>query len=298
MTTPMIQVHYKKTETRQLGMDIFAPASSEHHTRTAIILLHGGAWRVGSPSMMHGYVSGLISQGFVVFAPEYRLLGEAAWPAQIEDVKSAVKWVRSRACQWNIDPDKIAVQGFSAGGHLALLAGATPEDPAYDTGYISDQENDEARKVSDAVNAVVAFFPPVDFTIDKSREPGQHAAHRLIGKKNATSEMAKSISPVQLVTPDFPPTFLLHGTSDSMVSHEASIRMANALETNGVDMELHLYPRQDHEFAQLPSLKPLILLEVGHFLQRILVDPEAYHRENITLNPFAARRQKKQMQQR
>ncbi len=298
MPYSMTQEYYKNVHDRQLSMDIFVPKITDpsSHTHTAIIMLHGGSWRVGNPSMMHGYVSGLINQGFVVFAPEYRLLGEAAWPAQIDDVKSAVKWIRSRAEQWDIDPDKIAIQGFSAGGHLALLAGATPNDATYQANYISspklDQKNDYTPNISDAVNAIVAFFPPVDFTTEEP-EPGQHSADRLLGK-NATSKMAKSISPAQLVTPDFPPTFLLHGTSDSMVSHEASIQMAKALEANGVDMELHLYPRQDHEFAQLPSIKPLILLEVGHFLRRMLVDPEAYHQESIRLNPFAARGRKKQ----
>ena len=116
---------YGKGGNRDLCLDLYEPASSDA-TRTAVILLHGGGWRGGNKEMMEVFGPELARHGFVALAAEYRLLGEAPWPAQIEDVKASIRWVRANADQLGIDPNKIALQGFSAGGHLSLLAAGTP----------------------------------------------------------------------------------------------------------------------------------------------------------------------------
>ncbi len=272
------ELTYKTIAERELKIDIFKPETAEH-TRTAIIMLHGGGWRLGDRTMMHLFGPFLAGQGFVVFAPEYRLLGEAAWPAQLEDVKAAVSWVRENAGQWHIDPDKIAVEGFSAGGHLALMAAGTGDAPAYQGG------NDAAT--SDAVNAVIAFFPPIELTVAEL-QPGQTPAAALLGD-SATPEQARLASPICQVNADYPPTFLLHGTADQIVPHVNSLRMAAVLEEQGTQVELHLYPRHTHEFVRLPSMLELTHLEIGNFLRRMLVDPQRYEQENLELNKFAQR---------
>ncbi len=270
------EVAYKRIGERELKIDIFSPKVNEH-TQTAVILLHGGGWRHGDKSMMSLFGPELAKHGFVVFAPEYRLLSESLWPSQIEDVKSAIRWVRTNALEWNVDPAKIAVEGFSAGGHLALMAAGTPDAPEY--------KGEDNTNISDAISAVVAFFPPIEFSV-ADPSPGVTKAQVLLGDDPSETQ-ARRISPIHLVSKDFPPTFLLHGTADKMVPHLTSTRMYIELERNGVAVEVHFYPKHTHEFVRLPSMLTVTQMEIALFLKRMVVDPEHYHNENIELNQFA-----------
>ena len=275
MTTQK-DVIYGTGSGRDLKLDIYLPDGQEH-THTAIILLHGGAWRFGDKSMMSIFGPELAGHGFVALAPDYRLLGEAPWPAQIEDVKAAIRWTKANSGPLDIDTDKVVVQGFSAGGHLALMAGAAPGHPEFSA------KGDIAQ--SDAVAAVVAFFPPIDFSVDPP-QPGSMPASILLGE-SATQEAARKASPINYVSKGYPPTFLLHGTADHMVPYITSQRMFDTLNENGVMAELHLYPGHTHEFVRLPSMFAQTQSEIALFLKRTVVDPGKYIRENQELNSFA-----------
>lgn len=261
---------------RALKLDIYRP-DGDDHTRTAVILLHGGSWRLGDKTMMDIFGPELAGHGFVALAAEYRLLGEAPWPAQIKDVKTAIRWTKTNAASLDIDPDKVVVEGFSAGGHLALLAGGTSGHPEF------TDKCDIA--ISDSVAAVVAFFPPIEFTIEQPR-PGFTQASLLLGE-SPTQEAARKASPINYVTAGYPPTFLLHGTADKMVSYLPSQRLFDALHEKGVMVELHLYPDHIHEFVRLPSMVANTQAEIALFLKRAVVDPEKYIKENLELNMFA-----------
>ncbi len=259
-------------------MDIFLPKNVDP-THTAVVLLHGGAWRMGDKSMMEIFGKELANHGFVALAPEYRLLDESPWPAQIEDVKASIRWARTNATSLAIHPDKIAVQGFSAGGHLALMAGGTPDF----SGFIGKEGND--GKISDSVAAVVAFFPPIEFRLNPPSADFNRASD-LLGE-SATIEEAQKASPIFYVSEDYPPTFLLHGTADRMVPCTTSQRMFKALHEKGVSVEMHLYPNHTHEFVRLPSMLCTVQSEIALFLKRVVVDPEKYATENMKLNMFA-----------
>lgn len=261
---------------RDLKLDIYMPDGDEH-LNSAIILLHGGAWRMGDKSMMEIFGPELTGHGFVVLAPEYRLLGEAPWPAQLEDVKKSIRWAKANAASLDIDPGKVVIQGFSAGGHLALMAGGTPDSP--------DFRGEQDNTISDRVAAVVAFFPPIEFTTD-SPPPGCIEASSLLGD-SPTEVDARKASPINYVSEAYPPTFLLHGTADRMISHLTSQRIFNALLEKGVTVEMHLYPNHTHEFVRLPSMLASTQSEIALFLQRTVVDPEKYYQENMELNMFA-----------
>jgi acetyl esterase/lipase len=219
----------------------------------------------------------LARHGFVALAPQYRLLGQAPWPAQIEDVKTSILWTKAHASSLKIDPEKVVLEGFSAGAHLALLAGGT-------SGSMQFKGNGPPG-ISDSVAAVVAFFPAVQFTLD-GPEPGTSRAVKLLGE-SASEEAARQASPLHHVSGRFPPTFLLHGTADDRVSCLTSQRMFDALHEKGVMAELHLYPGHTHEFVRLPSMVGPTQAEVALFLKRAVVDPEEYVRENNELNMFA-----------
>lgn len=279
MTDIQKDIVYAQGGGRDLTLDLYRPAGKINH-HTAVLLLHGGGWRMGDKSMMELFGPELARLGFVAVAPEYRLLGEAPWPAMLEDVKAAIRWTRTHADDLDIHPDRIAVQGFSAGAHLALMAGGTPEMPEFK----GSGGNDAA---SDRVAAVVAFFPPIAFTTG-APTPETSPAEVLLDK-TATEEDAKQASPVSHLTENYPPTFLLHGTADQVVSCATSLRMFDLLTEKGVAVELHLYPRHTHEFVRLASMTAPVMREIALFLKRTVVNPEKYARENRELNMFAGR---------
>jgi acetyl esterase/lipase len=253
---------------RQLTADVYRPAPGSS-VRSAVVLLHGGGWRMGSRLTMAPYAAELARAGFVAIAPEYRLLGEAAWPAQLDDVKAAIRWVRSQADDLDIAPDCVALQGFSAGGHLALLAAGTADGPHSPC----------------AVNALVSFFAPVAFS---AGPPASHEAPAamLLGDK-ASPETARAISPLAHVGPDFPPTFLLQGMNDPLVTPAMTLRLFEALVAAGVKTSLHCFHGHTHEFSALPSMLGAVQAEVALFLRRAMVNPAGDAAENLALNPFA-----------
>ena len=116
---------------RELKADVFVPPGDVKNA-PAVLLVHGGAWREGDRTQLRGYGILLGRRGYVCVASEYRLVGESAWPAQIHDVKAALRWMRANATQLGIDPAKIAIEGNSAGAHLALLAAGTPDRPEFE----------------------------------------------------------------------------------------------------------------------------------------------------------------------
>jgi len=277
MTDIPKEIVYTQGGGRDLKIDLYHPNGKKHH-QTAVLLLHGGGWRMGDKSMMALFGPELARLGFLAVAPEYRLLGESPWPAMLQDVKAAIRWTRTHAKSLGIHPDRIAVQGFSAGAHLALMAGGTPDLPDF-----KDSGGDD--EASDRVAAVVAFFPPIAFTTG-APSPEAIQAETLLGK-SPTEEAARQASPVSYVSGEYPPTFLLHGTADQMVPFTTSRRMFDLLTEKGATVELHLYPRHTHEFVRLPSMMAPVMSEIALFLKRTVVNPEKYVTENKKLNMFA-----------
>ena len=252
---------------RALAADLFRPAAASS-LRTAVILLHGGAWRFGSRADMVPYASALARLGFTALAAEYRLLGEAAYPAQLDDVRSVIAWAQAHAAELGIDPGKIALEGFSAGGHLALLAAATPHEPG-----------------ANPVAAVVSFFAPAHF--DGPSPPGMPPRAAMLLGPDATEAEMRAASPLHQVRAGFPPTFLLGGMADVLVQPAATLALFEALVGVAAPVDLHLFHGHTHEFAALPSMLEPVQAEVALFLKRSVVDPAGYARENLRLNPFA-----------
>src|SRR4051812_10808328 len=245
---------------QELRCDVYRPEGPGPFP--AVVLLHGGAWKMGDRSVMEGFGTRLAAHGFVGVASQYRLLPSSPWPAAIEDAKAAIRWTRASAASLGVDPERIAVLGRSAGGHLALLAAGTPDLP--------DLEGDGGHgDVSSAVAAVVGIFPPTTFSVG-ARTRGATPATALLGD-SPNEEGARLASPLAHVTPSFPPTFLLHGTGDRVVPPSASLVLYEALVASGVPVELHLYAEQPHGFAGRPDFLDLCSAEIAHFLGRALV---------------------------
>jgi len=261
-----------RSDARSLNLDLYHP--DKDALGAAIILIHGGGWMFGDRKEMAEYARELAGFGFTAIAAEYRLLGEAAWPAQIVDIRDVVAWVMTHAADLGVSAEKIALVGFSAGGQLAFLAAGT-NDPFGGADYPADGK----------VAAVVSAFAPPELHLPKSGDPPSPVA-ALLGPA-ATEAMARAASPLTYLSPAFPPTLLLSGTKDAMVPHQAQLALFAALEGAGVSADLRLYHGHTHEFTRLPSMLGPVMADVALFLKRAMVDPAHYALENETLNPFA-----------
>jgi len=219
---------------RDLHCDVFLPPEPGTD-RTAILLVHGGGWSSGDRTQLRGYGILLARLGFVCVACEYRLSGEAIWPAQIHDVKAALRFVRANADRYGIDPDKIAVSGNSAGAHLALmLAGLADGQLEGEGGHPG---------VSTAIAACVAIYPPTELRVAHPKD----MIGLLLGGQ-VTREIEIEASPLTYATADFPPTMLVHGNADEVVPVSASFAMYHALNRAGAAVELHVYDGMPHAF--------------------------------------------------
>lgn len=253
---------------RDLRCDVYTPPGIEAGASApCVILVHGGGWRSGDKTQLRGYGILFGRAGYVCVAPEYRLIGEAPWPAMIHDVKAAIRWARASAGDLGIDPDRIAIEGNSAGAHLALLAGGTGDRP--------DLEGEGGNPgVSTAVAAVAAVYPPTLF-FDPATGHSKGALPLLAIVEEDGAELAQLVSPVHHVTADYPPTLLVHGTNDTTVPVSASIRMYEELVAAGVPADLHLYAEQPHAFDAQPSFGRQVAAEMLLFLDRYVPAPAA-----------------------
>ena len=129
---------------RDLKCDVFLPPD-DRTDRMGILLIHGGGWVQGDKSQLKGYGIQLARYGYVCVCSEYRLSGESPWPAQIHDCKAALRWMRANAVELGLDANRIAVSGNSAGAHLSLMVGATPNEPEFegDGGNAGEQAGDD-----------------------------------------------------------------------------------------------------------------------------------------------------------
>lgn len=257
---------------RDLHCDIYWPPGSSPDQpgegRPCVILVHGGAWRTGDRSQLRGYGIRLGRAGYLSVAIEYRLTPESPWPAQIHDVKAAVRWVRANADRLGIDPERIALEGNSAGAHLALLAAGTATVAEFD----GEGGN---PGVDSTVGAVIAIYPPVLFG-HRERLVGAVPLAALVEDPPAGSDAtatARMASPLTFVSPDFPSTMLVHGTHDELVPAKGSLMFHEALLEAEVPTELHVYAGQPHAFDALPAFGRQVAAEMVLFLGRYLRKP-------------------------
>jgi acetyl esterase/lipase len=184
--------------------------------------------------------------GYFAFSIEYRLDDVAKWPAQIEDCKLAVRYLRANAAQYHVDPNRIGVFGGSAGGHLVACLATMADQTQYDVG--------DYPGVSSAVQAVVDFFGPTDFTRPEAYSPGAiKLTEGLLGMPYAENPEAwKSASPVFFVKAGDPPVLIVQGAADRLVPPAQSIEFDNALAQAGVEHHLILVKNGDHSFKPNP----------------------------------------------
>ena len=226
------------THGRPLRMHILRPTAAASRPRPVLLFVHGGGWTEGTKERGLIALLRFVQRGYVAASMEYRLSAEAKFPAQIEDVKAAVRFLRGNAAQYGIDPKRIAVWGQSAGGHLAALAGTTG------TG-------DERPDAVIDWNGPADFLEPVELARLLAQKAKQNAPtiamERLLGGPvDEHRELARAASPVNHASADDPPFLIMHGTADAEVDISQSRALHQALRAAGVDATLKEYAGEAH----------------------------------------------------
>ncbi len=220
---------------RDLKCDVYTPPGGVVDA-PGVLIIHGGGWSSGDRSQLRGYGLRLARAGYLCVASEYRLTPESPWPAQIHDVKAALRWMRANAAELGLNPDRIAVEGNSAGAHLALLIAGTPG--------VAQFEGDGGNPgVGTQVSVAIGVYAPTDFML-------MGGGSVLVGDQGEA--VARAASPISYVDGGFPPTLLIHGNADETVAPEQSELMYRALLAAGVPVELHMYAGQPHAFDAEP----------------------------------------------
>jgi acetyl esterase/lipase len=230
-----LDVEFGKGGTKPLLLDLFKPKEIKKPV-PGLIFVHGGSWKEGSRKNYGIYSRDFARKGYVVATIEYRLSGEAPFPAALQDVRCAIRWMRANAGKLGVDPNKIALVGGSAGGHLVMLAAYSPHnDPELEgTGGNNG--------VSSRVQAVVDIYGVIGIggrgigrtTMINVRNPDP--VLQFMGGKtwDTDRELYEKASPIKQVTKDAPPTLILHGTVDEVVKIGQSDRLAATLSDLGV----------------------------------------------------------------
>jgi acetyl esterase/lipase len=261
---------------RPLELDLYLPPDDA--LAPVVVFLHGGGWRLGSRHAAGPAYRGadptpfeqVARAGIAVASIDYRLSGEAVWPAQLHDAKAAVRWLRARAAELGIDPDRIASWGESAGGHLAELLGLAT-DPALE-GEVG------VTGPSSAVSAVAAWYAPSDVAAvatdlgQDPADPGTREALLLGAPPAGVPEVAAQASPITHVSAGAPPFLLLHGEADRFIPPVQSVRLHTALVEAGAHAELLLYEEADHMWMGSPEAAAEALTRTVGFLREQLIE--------------------------
>lgn len=217
---------FAKRGDQELKFDIALP-SGEGRMRPTVVCIHGGGWRAGSRTSYHEQVKSFAKLGYVAATVEYRLTSVAPWPAQIDDVKAALKFLVDHAERYGIDPERIGVLGESAGGQLSQMVGMLPG------------EVDDALRIRSIVN----FYGPADLqNVEKIKHVRALLEPLVGGPLEESADGLKAISPVTFVDRTDPPVLTFHGTEDRVVPIEHAEILHAALEKSQIPNTL--FPMQ------------------------------------------------------
>ena len=269
-------IYSKPVGFRPLTLDLYLPLGSVDRPSSGfplVVFIHGGAWMSGDShscarfSDFPGVLATLSAKGYVVASINYRLSGEAKFPAQVIDAKASIRWLKLNASRYGIDPTHAVVWGASAGAHLAGLV-ATSRN----VGAFEPEQGVELRTsggnggqipspdASGSVQGCVLWYGVFDMaTIAAQAKQDRVVSHVLpeterqllgcVGVNECDPERVAAASPVTYVNSKCPPTLLITGTEDTLVPYHQTLEMAERLKSAGVRCELVLLPGINHAFV-------------------------------------------------
>jgi acetyl esterase/lipase len=230
---------YTKVGDQELKLDMAKPADGDGPF-PALLVIHGGAWRAGNKADTRIVLAQAAQRGYVAISPQYRFCPKETFPAQVHDVKAAVRWLRTHASEYKVDAQHIGATGFSAGGHLALMLGMTSAEDGLEGTVTPDAP-------SSRVQAVVNYFGPTDLAAEDIPDVSRPLLRDFLGGTPAEKpdETAKA-SPVTFASKDDPPILTFQGTKDPLVPHTQAFRLTNALTKAGAPGRVELLVGAGH----------------------------------------------------
>ncbi|HEY6956483.1 MAG TPA: alpha/beta hydrolase [Flavisolibacter sp.] len=248
-------IAYCTLKKRKLLLDVFYPCARSKQNRAAIMIIFGGGWRSGNRSQHYPLAQRLADLGYVCFTPEYRLSTEALFPAAVYDLKSALRWIHANAKKYNIDSNKIAVMGFSAGGELAAFLGTTVGNSKF--------EGTECNlKSSSSVNAIVDLDGTLSFVHPESGEGDDSkrtsAATYWFGySKKENPDLWKEASPLTYAGKNTPPTIFINSSVERM--HAGRTDYLKILDENKIYSVVKSFADAPHSFPLFdPWFEPTV----------------------------------------
>lgn len=236
-TLEALDIPYREIGYRKLKLDVIYPKKAKMEGYPAVILLFGGGWSSGDKSMCLPQARVLAAHGYVAVCVEYRLSPEEKYPAAVQDVKEAIRWVRANAKTYAVNPYQIAVLGRSAGGQLAALVGTTSGERKYQTGrylYLSD----DVQAIID-IDGILAFHHP------ESAE-GKVASEWLGGTYEQRPDIWDEASALYHVTSQTPPILFINSSNPRF--HAGRDDMIKKLDEYHIYSEVHEIPNTPHPF--------------------------------------------------
>jgi acetyl esterase/lipase len=259
-----VQENVLYDQKNNLHLDIYLPADRATDLRPAIILIHGGGWTSFDKSTMRGMGQFLSRSGFVAFSVDYRLFNgkENQWPAQLDDVQRAVRWIRANANKYGVNPDRMGAFGHSAGAQLASLLGM--EDTR-------DNSDAALAKFSSRVQAVVAVSCPADLTKDHDRDGDQFFTSFLGADFTKHPEVWQDASPAFHAAKSDAPFLIVHGTQDEDVPIAQAQELYDKLKAAGAKVSLTKV--NDAHTFKTPEARRQLAIESRDFFYDHLVTP-------------------------
>jgi acetyl esterase/lipase len=260
----MKDIVYAALADRKLLLDIYFP--NENKNPYLIVWVHGGAWHSGSRASPP---LSFVKSGYAMASVDYRLSGEAKFPAQIHDIKAAIRYLRANAAKHGYRSDKIIISGSSAGGHLAALVGVT--------NHHGELEGDlgNYKGTSSSIQAIIDYYGPTNLTtiLKQSTPHGINvrgpAMALLLGKPvDNAPELAKLASPVLQVGADDPPLLIFHGDQDNQVPINQSHELVGAYKRNKLEVQLEVVHGGGH--SETPYFEPEYQIMAEKFLSEVL----------------------------
>ena len=230
-------VEFATVDDIPLRLDLYLPKQGIGDQKEAaaplIVWVHGGAWRAGSKSNVP--IKDLVNQGFAIASVEYRLSSQAPFPAQVHDIKTAIRWLREGSSKYGYNPDQIVIAGASAGGHLAALVGVSDKHPELDGDIVPNSTRAD-------VAAIVSFYGAsnLETILDQSTPHGLNVripALQLLLRAQPDQDpaLAKLASPVNHVGKGDPPILLIHGDQDPQMPINQSHELQGAYDRAGIE---------------------------------------------------------------
>ncbi len=253
-------IEYKNVDSISLQLDLYKLKDLKSPA-PALIFIHGGAWRGGERSDFLPYLIDYAKKGYVTITVSYRLVKTAIFPAAVQDVNCAVQWIQNHAAAYGIDPEKLALIGGSAGGHLAMMAAYADDEPLF--------SKDCKEKNSSKVQAIINLYGPTDLTTPYSISTYQ--TKDFMGSSfEENPEYYNQASPKTFITPDDPPTLIFHGTIDSLVPVSQSDSLATWLSNAGVPNDYHRLKGWPHAMNISAKVDAYCRYYIDEFLKKYL----------------------------